>query len=190
MVRSSMRIGVVIREIRGHFHGLSAILLFCDLMQIYFENIGMHNFYITSSEESILQNWNQIVIQFHRKDFASSLRQHLSQRSHTRTDLENKVILCYACSIYHRLQNTFVHKEVLTVLLLKTESMSTKNSLHIDRVGQMFHSFAFLNKSKALFQVISSTSSREIPFISAIFFTISGIYLESFRLPRYGSGAI
>ena len=47
-----------------------------------------------------------------------------------------------------------------------------------------------VNSSNALARVMRSTSSGVVPLISAIFFITYGMFDESFRVPRCGSGAM
>ena len=50
--------------------------------------------------------------------------------------------------------------------------------------------FTRVNSSNALARVMRSTSSGVVPLISAIFFITYGMFDESFRVPRCGSGAM
>ena len=118
----------IIWKICNHFDRAASIFLFCQLCNIHFQDIFIDHRYIVIIAQRILQDRDQTFINLHRIYLSGCICQILCHRSHTRSDLQNKIILCDLRRTDNFIQHMRIDQKVLSKLFLKCKAVFVQHS--------------------------------------------------------------
>ena len=134
----------IIRKIRHNLDRPSIVLLLRQRRQVHLQNIIVDNLNIIIIRQRILQNRDQILVNFHRTHTPRSIRKILRQRTDTRSDFHNKIVRSDTCSGYNLIQHMWIDQKILTILFLKYKAVLLQYGYCILRLPEP--RFYFLHK--------------------------------------------
>ena len=109
----------VVRKIRHHLDGFSAISLLGQFFQVYLQNVLIDDTDVVVGAQGIFQNGDQTAVDLHSHNFPRCLCQILRQRTDAGTDLQDKIILCDLRRSDDLIQHMGIDEKVLAEFLLK-----------------------------------------------------------------------
>ena len=109
----------VVRKIRHHLDGFSAISLLGQFFQVCLQNVLVDDTDVVVGAQGILKNGDQAAVNLHSHHFPGCLRQILRQRTNAGADLQDKVILCDLRRSDDLIQHMGIDEKVLAEFLLK-----------------------------------------------------------------------
>ena len=129
----------IIGKIRHNLDGSSPIFVLYDLIQIHLEDILVDDRYIIVCRKGVLQNRDQILVNFHRTHTPRSIRKILRQRTDTGANLQHRILVRQLCSRDNIAHDIFINQKVLSQLLICTQLKAVQDVIsHLGRSNYRF----------------------------------------------------